>query len=676
MTRKGRIHFIGAISVTLCMVILIFGARVAVGSTLPSPTQPVATNAPRFTFQDGLVVGVDSEAVGNVSMAGAVHAIPGSNAGLTATGSQFWTQDSPGIPENAEKGDFFGNALAAGDFNGDGYPDLAIGAYGETPAGGKKGGAVIVLYGSATGVGQRSELWDQNSPGVLDSVEDYDSFGEALAAGDFNGDGYTDLAISNPSEGFQADNADALGVVHILYGSAQGLTATGNQMWHQDSPGMLGEASDGDFFGDALASGDFNGDGYADLAIGIRGEEVTGEPNAGAVQVIYGSAQGLTATGNQLFNQSDNGISGQPKEDVDFGEALAVGDFDGDGYDDLAIGAHNEDAGKVSEAGVVHVLYGSSKGLATPDQRWTQDTGSLPDRAEEDEEFGYALAAGDFDGDGYDDLAVGVRDEEMNSVNDTGAVIIIYGTDQGLTDSGSQLWYQGSPGLNNDGAEANDSFGQSLAAGDFNWDGYDDLAVGVPYEDLGNTQNAGAVQVIYGSTQGLTAQNNQWWTQDSPGIEDQAEEWDSFGSVLAVLPRLACADAYEPNDNFSQASSITPGTTLRAAICSDQDIDYFKFNVSAGQRIIIDLTNIPANTDYDLWLSDPGQNQVATSTNSGNADERIEHVATGSGFYYVTVTSYAGFSANQTYSLTIALSGGAAPPTPSRHIYLPIIRRQ
>ncbi len=147
------------------------------------------------------------------------------------------------------------------------------------------------------------------------------------------------------------------------------------------------------------------------------------------------------------------------------------------------------------------------------------------------------------------------------------------------------------------------------------------------------------------------------------------------GVTPTPTPGSGCPDPYEPNDDYAQAQSISPGSPIQAYICTDQDADFFKFQVTAGQRITIDLTDIPAGTDYDLWLSDPGQNQVASSTNSGQADERIEHTAASSGVYYVSISPYAGSSATQPYRLRVALSGGGSTPAPQR-LYLPIISRR
>jgi hypothetical protein len=138
-----------------------------------------------------------------------------------------------------------------------------------------------------------------------------------LAAGDFNGDTRADLAIGAPGENNFA------GVVHVLYGSSPGgLTATGSQLWSQNSPGIAGGAEPDDIFGEAVAAGDFNGDTRADLAIGAPGENSF----AGVVHVLYGSSPGgLTATGSQLWSQNSPGIAGGAEDFDVFGETLAAG---------------------------------------------------------------------------------------------------------------------------------------------------------------------------------------------------------------------------------------------------------------------------------------------------------------------------------------------------------------
>jgi FG-GAP repeat len=452
-------------------------------------------------------------APGENNEAGVVHVLYGSPGGLTASGSQLWSQDSPGIAGVAEAGDLFGFALAAGDFNGDSRADLAIGTPGENNG----VGVVHALYGSPTGlIATGSQLWSQDTPGITGIAETGDSFGEALTAGDFNGDSRADLAVGVPGENRLA------GVAQVLYGSPTGLTAAGSQLWSQDSPGIAGLAEADDQFGSALTGGDFNGDGRADLAIGALGENNF----AGVVHALYGTAaSGLTASGSQLWSQDSPGIAGVAEPFDGFGSALAAGDFNGDGRADLAIGALGENNG----AGVVHALYGTAaSGLtASGSQLWSQDSPGIAGIAETGDSFGEALTAGDFNGDSRADLAIGAEGEN----NFAGVAHALYGTAaSGLTATGSQLWSQDSPGIGGV-AEAGDFFGSELAAGDFNASGQADLAIAAP----GENNRAGVVQVLYGTAaSGLTATGSQLWSQDSPGIAGVAEASDVFGEALVA----------------------------------------------------------------------------------------------------------------------------------------------
>ena len=197
------------------------------------------------------------------------------------------------------------------------------------------------------------------------------------------------------------------GAVNILYGSASGLTDTGNQFWNQDSTGIGGDAEAGDLFGSALATRDFDGDGFDDLAVGVPHENVGSVSDGGAISVLYGSASGLTAAGNDVWNQNSSGIVDTAEAGDLFGSALATGDFDGDGFDDLAVGVPFENVGSVSDAGAVSILYGSASGLHfARNQIWNQDSPGILERAEAGDLFGSALTTRDFDG--VADLAVGV----------------------------------------------------------------------------------------------------------------------------------------------------------------------------------------------------------------------------------------------------------------------------
>ncbi|MGD2041237.1 MAG: FG-GAP-like repeat-containing protein [Anaerolineae bacterium] len=506
------------------------GLVLAIG---PASLPAGAADFDRDGYAD-LAVGVEWEDVGTVDDAGAVNVLYGSSGGISAAGDQLWVQDDLVTADGVEEYDYFGQQLASGDFDGDGAADLAVGVPGENIGTADNGGAVHILYGaSSTGlVATGSQFWHQGSPGVGGAVESGDQFGRALAAGDFDGDGYDDLAVGAPYEDIEPELA--AGAVNVLYGSASGLTATGDQIWYEGHNGLPGLPEEGDWFGYAVATGDFDQDGYDDLAVSLPGEDLgTGNVlNAGRVAILYGTATGLSAAGSQGWVQGVSGIGNGYEENDYFGKALATGDLNGDGYADLAIGVPNEDWGTVGEAGAVNVLYGSSSGLtATGNQVWN-DGGY-----EEGDEYGRALATGDFDGDGYDELAVGIPYEDLGSLVNAGALEVLYGGPAGLYRRvANDFWHQDRTAVE-DTAEEGDLFGIALAAADFDSDHYVDLAIGIRNEDIGAILDAGAIQVLYGSPDGISADGNRFWHQDSPNIEGGAEGNDHFGCALAAMPR-------------------------------------------------------------------------------------------------------------------------------------------
>jgi hypothetical protein len=502
-------------------------ATAAGGSGLSAGT--ISTDFNADGFQD-LAIGVTNESVGTVLNAGAVNVLYGSATGISATANQLWTQDSRNVLEVSEADDQFSHGLVSGDFNADGFTDLAVGAPFEDVGTIGSAGAVNVLYGTANGLSARDQLFTQDSPNVLDQSEASDLFGASLAAGDINGDGFTDLAIGVRQEKVGA--AGSAGAVNVLYGSAVGLTTAGNQFWTQDSPGVEGEGAEGgDVFSRGLGVGDFDGDGFADMGVGAWEEDVGAIPNAGAVNVLYGSAAGLTTDGNQYWTQNSPDVQEVAESNDWFGRPVTPGDFNGDGFDDVALGAHLESVGGVNTAGAANVLYGSAAGLtAAGNQLWTQDSPDVEDLAEVGDHFARTAASGDINGDGFADLAVGVSEEDVGVIDSAGAVSILFGSAGGLVATDDEFWTQDSPQVK-DVAEEDDLFGWYVKLGDFDGDGSADLASAAAFEDLGAEVDAGAVNLLYGSPDGLTTAGTQIWTQNNVGVKEVAEGGNLFGAI-------------------------------------------------------------------------------------------------------------------------------------------------
>ena len=456
---------------------------------------------------------------------GVLHLIRGSPRGLASSGSQLFDLDAAVLLGSAEAYAYFGQALAFGDFNGDGYDDLAVSSPYDDLGTRVDAGQVNVLYGGPAGLmsGPPDQLWTQESAGVPGDAAAYDYFGAALAAADFNGDGRDDLAV-----GVSFDDLGAAlnaGTVLVLYGTGTGLDGGGAQSWHQDAGAMADAAEANDFFGAVLEAGDFNADGFADLAVAVTGEDLAAAADAGAVQVLYGAAGGLGDAGNALFHQGGGLLAGSADGNDRFGRALAAGDFDADGADELAIGVPHESSG--GEAGVVHVLRGGAAGLSDAgNQLWQQGADGLSDQAEARDQFGFSLAAGDFNGDGSGDLLIGVPQERFTVFLQTGAAHVLYGAaGTGLSAAGNRFAF----GRGN----THETLGSTAATGDFNGDGFADAVLGDTEGRALTVDDAGKVVVAYGGPGGLGRIGIQSWSQEHGGIAEAGEAEDDFGYAVA-----------------------------------------------------------------------------------------------------------------------------------------------
>jgi FG-GAP repeat len=261
----------------------------------------------------------------------------------------------------------------------------------------------------------------------------------SLAAGDFNGDSRADLAISSPGE--DIPGAGEAGSVTILPGSATGPTATGSKLWTEDTTGVPGVAEDEDYWGSTLAAGDLTGDGRADLIVGAPNESVDGVDGAGAVTILHGAASGLLTTdGAQLIDENTANVPGTAEHGDGFGASLAVGNFNGDVYGDLAIGDPGESVDGVTSAGTVTVLSGTSGGVSTSSATlWDQNTTGIIGSSATDDDFATDLTAIAVHGGSHSDLVIGDSGETVGTQTDCGAIAVIPGSPTGLTATGNQL---------------------------------------------------------------------------------------------------------------------------------------------------------------------------------------------------------------------------------------------
>ncbi|MDX3226664.1 FG-GAP repeat protein [Streptomyces sp. ME19-01-6] len=417
------------------------------------------------------------------------------------------------------------------DFNGDGYADLVT-ATPKAPVNGQVGaGSVVVLYGSANGVApSRSATLTQATTGVPGSPEAGDGFGSDVASGDLDGDGYDDLVVASSGEK-AADGSAGTGSVTVLWGGSQGLTNGGTAV-----PDDRAGVPVGDPFGIDVAVADIDGDQGQNLIV-----------LTGTSLVPY--ADGFTRTAPSAAMPVTDSVRENP-------HALATGDFTGSGSSDIVVYG-SQDADETS--GAWTAVYSGGPAGVEFQRELTNGASAVPESA----------AVGDFDKDGRADLVTGSGTNCCpDSVDDpsasAGQITVYYGAQNGLgTGRRPVLIHQGTAGV--PGAdEWVDHFGAALAAGDVTDDGYADLAVGVPGEEVDGVAGVGSVVLLKGGASGLTGTGAQALHQDTTGVPGAGEKDDHFGSALRATDLNG--DGRADVAISARGEDVTPGATADGAV--------------------------------------------------------------------------------------------------------------
>ncbi|MBN3991121.1 MAG: FG-GAP repeat protein [Nostoc sp. NMS2] len=577
-----------------------------------------------------LIIGASSASPNGQSAAGSSYVVFGSSNGFGASLNLSSLDGSNGFVINGiDSGDFSGSSVSsAGDINGDSFDDLIIAAYRASPNGQNDAGSSYVVFGRSSGFGAGFNLssLDGSEGFVINGIDADDRSGSSVSsAGDINGDGFDDLIIgayrADPNSQFGAGesyvvfgfasstptnkppvaandtattdedtafNIDILAndsnsqtvtavngrtvvvgtAITLSSGALVTLNADGSLTYDpnasfdflavgksgtdsftyttnngslintasvnltingvNDAPKVASvfnlsslNGSDGfvinginslDFSGRSVSSaGDINGDGFDDLIIGASGASPNGQLNAGESYVVFGGSTEFEASFNLSFLNGSNGFVINGIDSGDFsGSVSSAGDVNGDGFDDLIIGASQ--ANSQDGAGESYVVFGSSNGFdaSVNLSSLNGSNGFVINGIDADDRSGSSVSsAGDINGDGFDDLIIGASGAFPNGQNRTGESYVVFGSSNGFGASLNLSSLDGSNGFVINGIDSRDYSGNSVSsAGDINSDGFDDLIIGAQGASPNGQDNAGESYVVFGSSNGFGASLN------------------------------------------------------------------------------------------------------------------------------------------------------------------------
>ncbi|MCC5660634.1 hypothetical protein LC608_27375 [Nostoc sp. XA010] len=498
---------------------------------------------------DDLIIGAPfAEPNGNSS--GQTYVVFGSKESFDA---QFYLSTLNGTSGFAINGinpdDRSGNSISsAGDINGDGIDDLIIGADGASPNG-ITSGQTYVVFGSKENFAAQFNLSTLNGTNgfTINGINQYDSLGNSVSsAGDINGDGVDDLIIGAP---FAEPNGTSSGQSYVVFGSKESFTAQFDLTTLNGTNGFtINGINEEDSLGNSVSSaGDINGDGIDDLIIGAP----SADPNdiiSGQTYVVFGSKGGFDAQLNLSTLNGTNGftINGINEDDSLGNSVSSAGDINGDGIDDLIIGAPFAD-GNGDNSGQTYVVFGSKESFAAQFNLSTLNgtNGFTINGFNKGDGFfsSFVSSAGDINGDSIDDLIIAAPFADPNGTN-SGQSYVVFGRKEGFGAQLNLFNLNGTNGFAINGINSDDRSGYSLSsAGDINGDGIDDLIIAAPFADP-NDISSGQTYVVFGNRTPVLDLNG-----NSEGID--------FSTTFSGTPVSIIDSNFTLGDNGSTLAGAT-----------------------------------------------------------------------------------------------------------------------
>ena len=400
-----------------------------------------------------------------------------------------------------------GSVSGAGDVNGDGIDDLIIGARAADPDGRSYAGESYVVFGRSSGGSPSLDLGALNGPNgfVINGADAGDLSGVSVSgAGDINGDGFDDLIIGakNPDPN---GNLSA-GESYVVFGNSGGFLPSFNLSTLNGSNGFVINGVDTrDYSGSSVSGvGDINGDGIDDLIIGASSADPSGNASAGESYVVFGSVGAFSPSLDLSTLDGSNGfvINGVDAGDGSGRPVSGAGDINGDGFEDLIIGASAADPGGSTLAGESYVVFGNGGAFSASIDLSALDgtNGFVINGLDAGDNSGSSVSgAGDINGDGIDDLLIGANWADPNGNRSAGKSYVVFGQINGFSSSFDLNTLDGTNGFVINGVDAFDNNGSSVSgAGDVNGDGIDDLLIGASDANPNGNIYAGETYVVFG----------------------------------------------------------------------------------------------------------------------------------------------------------------------------------